>query len=93
MKLSELSKEELFNLKREIDKEEEKRMRLELVDGRPKVIENPDWSGLIEQTEEIIEERINGDWHEDNDNDVYISEQVFKTIYGRDFYNWWNKLD
>ena len=42
----------------------------------PKLNPNPDWTEVIRQAEEITQDVIDGNYHEDNDNNVYMMEAV-----------------
>lgn len=58
---------------------------------RPRLNPNPDWSGVISQTEETINDIVAGTYHSDRDDKQYLWEEVMKALYGRDFFNWFNK--
>lgn len=59
--------------------------------GRPKPLENPDFSSLIANLESDMDSVVDGTWHEDNDNDHYVWEEAMKAVYGKDVFDWWNK--
>lgn len=63
----------------------------ELVSSRPKLIENPDLTNLIEE----CEAEINGileDGRSPKDIEHYIYEVAMKTFYGKDYFKWYNKM-
>lgn len=60
---------------------------------RPHLISNPDVTNLVELTESILTNMISGDWHEDNDDNVYIAEEVWKMLYGQEIFNWFKSVN
>jgi len=56
----------------------------------PKLIEIPDLSTLISQAKDIVQEVVDGTWHEDNDDAHYMYEAVMEALYGEKFWNWFN---
>jgi hypothetical protein len=57
----------------------------------PTVQENIDWSKVIANAKSEVDEVLNGEYHEDNDNAQYMWEEVMETVFGKDFFKWYNK--
>lgn len=57
----------------------------------PTIQKDIDWSNVIKQAEDIRDEVVNGEYHEDNDNDHYLYEAVMEAVFGKDFFKWFNK--
>ncbi len=57
---------------------------------KPTPLPNIDWSGVISTVEYIVGEIESGRWHEDTDDDHYVTEEVFKAVYGKNYYDWKN---
>lgn len=49
-------------------------------------------SAIRSLLDSIVQEIVNGTWHEDNDDEQYIYEEVFKMYYGKSFFTWFNKI-
>ena len=60
-------------------------------EDRPRPVENPDFSVLISQLENTMDRIVNGDYHEDNDDDHYCWEEAMTAVYGEDVWDWWRK--
>lgn len=73
-----------LNILREYDK------KLKTINDRPKLIENPDWSDVIKMGESIVNNAIKG--YENDDDSQYMLESVMQTLYGKKFYDWYNKV-
>ena len=58
---------------------------------KPKALENIDWSSVIEQAQAHLDYVESPDYHEDNDNDHYLFEEVMMTVFGRDIFDWINE--
>ncbi len=54
----------------------------------PTPLKNIDWAPLLRQAKEHVEEAKKG--QVDDDSAHYIYETVMTTIYGRDFWKWYN---
>lgn len=70
----------------ELEKELQKRKALE---ERPKVKEDIDLEGLITMTETLINNIVRGDYREDDEH--YVWEKTMETIYGDNFFDWFNE--
>lgn len=86
MNLDEMSPEDLRKLADE--KEQELREK-----ARPQKIplHKMNMGKLIEITENFVGSIVDGDYHEDSDLEHYIFEETMKTIYGENFFDWFNK--
>jgi hypothetical protein len=58
---------------------------------RPHPVENPDFSGVIKQLEETMDEIVAGTYHSDNDDKQYIWEEAMTIVYGKDIFKWYNE--
>lgn len=58
----------------------------------PERIQNPDLSRLQSTIESGFQEMLDGTWHEDNDDAGYIYDEALKALYGRDIFDWVNKM-
>lgn len=58
---------------------------------RPQPMKKIDWSKVIKMCEDENESIQNGNYNEDNDNDIWLAEEVYTTIYGNDYYKWRNE--
>ena len=56
----------------------------------PKLLDNPDWSGVVKYVTESVEEAAKPDGYV-KDFETYLFEEVMKTLYGKGFWDWWNK--
>lgn len=56
----------------------------------PSIIENPDLSRVVSAAKDIVQNVVDGRYHEDNDDDHYIFEAVMEALYGPDFWDWLN---
>lgn len=82
MNITDFSMEEL---------EEELERRKEAQNSRPQVKDNPKWAKVIVMAEDIVNRVAAGEYSEDNDDAHYMWEQVMETLYGEDFFEWFNK--
>jgi len=84
MHISDLSTEELEN---ELEK------RKQAQSTRPTLIpkEDRDLSSVESMCEDIVEQVVKGTYHEDNDDAQYMYEEVMCSMYGSDFFKWFNK--
>lgn len=82
MNISEISTKEL---KQEIER------RSDLEESRPQLKEDIDWSTVISYAEDTVGQVISGNYHEDRDDVQYMWEEVMTTVYGEDFFEWFNK--
>ena len=83
---------EAIRLQSEIDRLqaelEQKRREQEL--ATPKPVENPDWSGVQEMCQEVIDSLAKDGWYDD-DMDHYIFEGAMQAVFGEDVFTWMNK--
>jgi len=56
---------------------------------KPKLIKNPDLSGVIEQVKEYMKEVSKG--YVDDDTEHYLFEAVLEAFYGENVWEWHNK--
>lgn len=70
--------------------EKELERRNEIQGSAPKPIENPDWTKVISYAKSEVDDVIKGEYHEDNDNAYYMWEAVMETVFGKDFFKWFN---
>jgi hypothetical protein len=73
------------------DLEEELKRRKQVRSTLPEESGDPDWEPVLQMCRGQVQEVIDGKYHEDNDFDHCLFEEVMKTVYGPDFFNWWNK--
>jgi len=57
----------------------------------PTIQDDIDWSKVIAYAKSEVDEVLNGEYHEDNDNAHYMWEAVMETVFGEDFFKWYNK--
>jgi len=57
----------------------------------PVVLENIDWSSVINLAEDLKKEIIDWEFHEDNDYNHRFFETALTSIYWEDFFKWYNK--
>lgn len=60
----------------------------------PPIVVNPDWGPLKDMVQRMIDDALapeDGPYF-DEDNYHYIFEKVMKTLYGKDFFLWFNKV-
>ena len=57
---------------------------------RPQPVENPDFSRLIKQLEENMDNIVKGNYSDDDD-DHYAWESLMQCVYGKDIFNWYNE--
>lgn len=50
-----------------------------------------DWSEVIRIAKELVDDVVTDKYHSDNDDEHYIYEAAMEAIYGKDFWDWWNK--
>ncbi len=83
-RLSEFTDEQLkFELER----------RAKVSHSAPTMIENPDWSAVIERAKYYVEMVKDGDeYRRDTDFKQYLFEEVMTTLYGKRFFNWVIKM-
>ena len=89
------------DIKKEISKLEQKIEELKALDNETKkirLLESYTTKEKIEKFEslyqmalDIFHSRLNGEWHEDNDDRYYAWEAVMKLL-GDNFFDVWNKL-
>jgi hypothetical protein len=71
----------------ELEKEIEKRKKRKT--ARPKPKENPDFSNLVQECEDVLDEfEKNG--YIDEDTDHYMYEAIMTRVYGESVWNWLN---
>lgn len=58
---------------------------------RPHPVENPDFSKLIKNLENRMDDIVNDKYHDDDDDFYYVWEEAMKAVYGKDVFDWWNK--
>jgi hypothetical protein len=84
---------ELSNLKIK-QKKEENRIRQEKKDliknSRPLPLKNPDFSEIVKACESYMKAYFETEYWDDDMNN-YIWEIVVRTIYGKDFFTWFNE--
>lgn len=56
----------------------------------PPMVSDPDWSGVIATAKSVVDEILNGSYHEDNDDKHYMYEEAMQAVYGKDFFDWMN---
>jgi len=66
--------------------------RKELKNIKPPIIDNPDWSNVINLAEEITESIFRRNYHEENDDADFMYEAVMRALYGLNYFEWVNKL-
>jgi hypothetical protein len=69
--------------------EQELENRKRALNERPKPKEDIDFEKLINMTENFVTNVIKGENR--SDDDIYIWEKTMMTIYGDDFFNWFNE--
>lgn len=57
----------------------------------PKPLDNPDWGKLTRYVTGTVERLAKSEDEYEKDFDHWVFEQVMETIYGKDFWPWWNK--
>ena len=57
----------------------------------PPQLTNPDWSKLTKYVTETVERLAKSEDEYESDFKQWIFESVMTTIYGKDFWIWWNK--
>jgi len=57
----------------------------------PKPIENPDWSGVIQNCQERLKEYVEGA-QTDSDLPHYVYEAAMSAVFGPDVWDWLNKV-
>lgn len=58
---------------------------------RPVLNSNPNFSQVIRLTEDLINDVLSGEYHEDNDYKQYIYEEVMTALYGSTLWDFFNK--
>lgn len=56
----------------------------------PEVKEDIDFSNVIKLATKRRNSILDGDYHEDNDDNQYIFEEVMMAIFGKEYFNWEN---
>jgi len=56
----------------------------------PDMVEHPDCSVLESMAEDYIKGIVDGSYQEDSDDSQYIFEEVIKTFYGPEIFDWVN---
>lgn len=74
----------------DLERELERRKREKAGNSAPKPLSNPDFSKLITFVVSGIEEAVK-ERRKDSDFEHYVYEVVMEAIYGKDFWDWWNK--
>lgn len=77
----------------ELKKEIKKRgLELELKkEKKPVVLNSIDFTPLILQCQDIVESIYYGNYHVDNDDDVYMYETAMECVFGKDVWTWINE--
>lgn len=81
-KLQNLSDFDLMKLQEKIKTEQESRSN----PPRPRPLDNPDFTKLIQTCEACIDDLETRDWWNE-DNQHYVYESAFEAIYGKDFFS------
>lgn len=71
--------------------EQELKVRKKAEMSRPSVKSNVKWTKVIVIAENIVNDVVSGSYHITDDHARYMFEEVMKTLYGRDFFDWFNK--
>lgn len=58
---------------------------------KPTIIDNPDYTELRKEGQIIVDSVFDGSYHDDNDDEHFIYDTVMKTLFGPDFFTWFNK--
>lgn len=75
----------------DLEKALAERKRQEELAAMPKLIANPDWTPVIAMVTGSMREMIDQKRsYFSDDFDHYVAEKVLKTIYGQNFYDWYN---
>lgn len=74
------------NLERELARRKRQRLR----EKPPAVLVEVDWSGVIEAAVARRDSVVAGTYHEDNDDDVYMFEEVMQAVFGEGYFSWEN---
>ena len=64
--------------------------RKKLQDAPPKPVANPDWSRVHAMCLEMVKEVSDPDGYSKDFKD-YLFEEVMKTVFGPNFFDWWNE--
>ncbi len=56
----------------------------------PVILKNPNFLNLQRMTEDYIKDIVNSTYCEDENFDHYMYEEVMKTFYGKNIFNWIN---
>jgi len=73
----------------ELMEELERRKKMEAT--VPVLNKNPYLGDLMSMASGIVDEVVNGTYHEDNDNATYMYEEVMTMFYGEKFWDWFNE--
>ncbi len=84
MELSEFDDDQLL-------KELERRKFIKEKGSIPIQLNNVDDKTIRSYLASIVEEIVDGRWHEDNDDEHYLYELLFTLYYGPEFWTWFNK--
>jgi hypothetical protein len=89
------------DIKKEISKLEEKIEELKSLDKKTKTLRTLDsytmqekiekFNDLFKFADDILQSRLKGEWHEDNDDRYYAWQQIMDLL-GENFHEVWDKL-
>ena len=88
----EMNKEQLLAALKDLDIQEAKVLNETIKTMTPKVIESPDFSGLVKLCEDYVKEHIENDGCVDDDFDNWLSEAALQTIMGKDVFKQLNEI-
>lgn len=95
MSLEKYSDQELIKElnKRKDDEESLEDLRIRKIKEKASVmLSNPNFNNLKEAVLNYVEFIQSDEFHEDNDYDRYICEEAINAFYGKEFWDWYNKI-
>ena len=79
-----------FELSDELKRRKEELEKVKLIKPDVKPLTIVDYTSLAGRIDSTLKQAIE-DKYWDDDNDHYILEDVMETVYGKDFYKWFNE--
>jgi len=74
-----------------VDQLEQEIKRRKGIESKPEMINDPDFTQLKTEAQDIIDKILDGNYHSDNDDAHYMYETVMTTLFGNDFFDWFNE--